>query len=445
MTLSDAARAVGGTLQGDDVCFDSVSTDSRVFAPGALFVALIGPAFDGHAYVEQALAQGAVAALVSHPVSCELPQIIVSDTRLALGRLASDWRHASPATVIGVTGSNGKTTVKEMLAAILGQMGPTLATQGNLNNDIGMPLTLLRLQPAHRFAVIEMGTNHPGEIEYLTRLASPDVALITNASSAHLAGLGDVAGVAREKGTIYAGLSEKGIAVVNRDDVYAGYWRELNAGRKVVGFGLTEQADVWAQWTAQTDGSELMLHAPQGDIQLHLPLLGQHNVANAMAASAAALAVGASLEDIKRGLEAMRPVKGRMQLCAGLHGARLINDTYNANPASLAAALSALENFSGRKFLVLGDMGELGEDAEAFHRQVGVDARARGVERLFATGPLSCQAVQAFGTQAQHFETQQQLIDAVRGQLSEQVTVLVKGSRSMRMEQVVEALSEKGA
>lgn len=444
MTLGEAARAVGGELQGNDVCFDAVSTDSRAFTPGALFVALVGPTFDGHAFVEQALAQGAVAALVSRPVLCDLPQIIVSDTRLALGKLASSWRRTSSVTVIGVTGSNGKTTVKEMLAAILGQIGPTLATQGNLNNDIGVPLTLLRLQPAHRFAVIEMGTNNPGEIEYLTRLATPDVAMITNASSAHLAGLGDVAGVAREKGTIYRGLTEQGIAVVNQDDAYASYWRELNLGRQVVSFGLTSQSDVWAEWVALAEGSELTLHSPQGDIQLLLPLLGRHNVANAMAASAAALAVGASLEDIKRGLEAMHPVKGRMQLCSGLHGARLINDTYNANPASMAAALSALENFTGSKFLVLGDMGELGDDAENFHRQVGDMARTNGVERLFAIGSLSALAVQAFGTQAHHFETQQQLIDAIRGALSKQVTVLVKGSRSMRMEQVVEALSEKG-
>ncbi|MFZ5594679.1 MAG: UDP-N-acetylmuramoyl-tripeptide--D-alanyl-D-alanine ligase [Pseudomonadota bacterium] len=447
MKLAEAAAALGAGMSGGDALFQAVNTDTRTIQPGDLFIALRGERFDGHAFVAEAAAKGAVAALVSEPVETALPLLRVADTRLALGRLGAAWRTRFTIPLIAVTGSNGKTTTKEMLAAIFARRGPVLATQGNLNNDIGVPLTLLRLRAEHRCAVIEMGANHPGEIAYLSELARPTVALITNAAMAHLAGFGSLDEIARTKGGIYAGLAGQGAGIVNADDAYAGFWRSLLGGRRCMTFGMREQADVSAlpgsvrcQLGDEAIITAFQMRTPAGDIDVSFPLMGEHNVMNALAAAAAALAAGATLADVKDGLEAMQAVKGRLQVKKAGCGARVIDDTYNANPPSLLAAINVLASVAGRKVLVLGDMGELGDDAPLFHRQVGERARQAGIDKLYATGELSRDAAQAFGADGGHYASHDELIAALAADLDAQTTVLVKGSRFMRMEQVVEAL-----
>ncbi len=447
---SEIAALLHGQLRGADALISSVSTDSRNLRAGDLFIALHGPNFDGHDYLAAARERGAAAALVSRLQDDALPQIVVADTRLALGRLASVCRAELAIPVLAVTGSNGKTTVKEMLAAILARRGAVLATRGNLNNDIGVPLTLLRLRPEHRYAVIEMGANHPGEIDYVAGLTAPTVALVTNAGPAHLEGFGSLEGVARAKGEIYQNLAAGGVAVINADDTYAGLWRELAADHHQISFGLRADADV----NAPADSIQLHMHnsscvmhfvmrTPDGELELALPLPGRHNVMNALAASAAALAAGAHLNDIKEGLEAMTAVAGRLHMRIGLRGAHVLDDTYNANPASLQAGLDVLAACTGEKWLVLGDMGELGNDTAGLHVRAGEQARAAGIDRLFAIGEQSRGAARAFGV-AQHFDSIEALIAALRGTLHAGVSVLVKGSRFMHMERVVEALLNGG-
>ena len=450
MMLSEAAKALGAELHGEDVAFAAVNTDTRTLQQGDLFVALCGENFDGHAFVAEAAARGAVAALISAPVDAALPTLRVADTRLALGQLGAAWRARFAIPLVAVTGSNGKTTTKEMLAAILAQRGPVLATQGNLNNDIGVPLTLLRLRGEHRCAVIEMGANHPGEIAYLSNLARPTVALITNAAMAHIGGFGSLDEIAHTKGGIYEGLDENGIGIVNADDAYAGYWGALLGARRCMTFGMNHSSDVYAMAesvrcivddTAIT--TSFHMHTPAGDASVVLPLMGVHNVMNALAASAAALAAGATLADIKAGLEAMRAVKGRLQVKKGIHGTRIIDDTYNANPPSVQAAIAVLATVEGEKVLVLGDMGELGDDAPLFHEQVGKQARQAGIGCLYTTGELSAGAVREFGANGRHCASHDELIAALLADLAAGTTVLVKGSRFMRMERVVDALVEK--
>jgi UDP-N-acetylmuramoyl-tripeptide--D-alanyl-D-alanine ligase len=445
MTLAAAARVLDGTLAGRDTEFTGVSTDTRTLARGDLFVALTGPRFDGHAFVGEAAARGAVGALVARALDAGVPTVQVADTRLALGRLAAHWRAQFAIPVIAVTGSNGKTTVKNMIAAIMAETGPGLATQGNLNNDIGVPLTLLRLRAHDRHAVIEMGMNHPGEIDYLTHLTRPTIALINNAAAAHLAGLGSVEAVARAKGEIYAGLGDDGIAIVNADDDYAGLWRGLAGRRRIVTFGLDRPADVSAGYTLAADGSTIHLQTPQGGISMRLSLLGRHNVMNALAAGSAALAAGASLADIQAGLEKLKAVSGRLEVKTGVNGARVLDDTYNANPGSLAAGVEVLKAAAGERVLVLGDMGELGEAAADIHRRVGALAARLGIERLYAVGELTREAVAAFGANARHFASQEALIDDLRAAMHADMTVLVKGSRSSKMERVVAGIVSEPA
>lgn len=442
--LSDVAAATAGRLLGADRNFLRVSADTRRLAADELFVALRGEHFDGRDYVAQAGQLGAAGALVGHPVAAPLAQIVVADTRRALGAYAAHWRRGFGIPVVGVTGSNGKTTVKEMIASILRQRGETLATRGNQNNDIGVPLTLLELNAQHRAAVIEMGTNHPGEIAYLASLVAASVAVVTNAGSAHLEALGSVRGVALEKGALFAGLPAGGTAVINADDEFAPLWREM-AGRHVQrSFGLSASADFHPAADSMrqlADGAwEFTLRAPDGAVLVRLSLPGRHNVMNALAAAAAAHAAGASLAEISSGLARVPQTHGRLIVLWGLHGCRLIDDSYNANPVSLKAAVEFAVSLGDPVWLALGDMGELGAGAAALHAECGALARRLGVLRLWTCGSLSRHASGSFGAGAEHFGDCEALIVALRGNLRSGLTVLIKGSRAMRMERVVEAL-----
>lgn len=434
------AEVVQGHHHGAEQLCTHVITDSRKPCNGALFVALVGERFDGHQFLAAAHAHGAVAALVQHPVAAStLTQIVVPDTLAALGQLATAWRQQQyHHPLIALTGSNGKTTLKEMLRAILSPVGPTLATEGNLNNHIGVPLTLLRLEPQHRYAVIEMGANHPGEIAYLTELALPDVAIVNNAGPCHLEGFVDLPGVARAKGEIYRGLSVNGCAIINADDEFASYWRTLYQGR-CIDFGFHAEAAVRGETLSN---GQLRLHWQGQTVDITLALLGVHNQRNALAAAAAALALGLDLATIAHGLQQMQPVGGRLQTLRTATGAVLINDSYNANPASLAAALDSVS--AQPRWLILGDMGELGADSLLWHAKAGAWARDKGYARLFALGERSLAAVNAFGTGAQHFSSADALAEALQHALAAQhtevPTLLIKGSRSMRLERIVDAL-----
>lgn len=441
LTLEQIATMTGGSLLPDTaqsraVAIERVERDSRQVQRGDLFLALQGERFDAHAFVPDIVGK-ASAALVSRPVNADIPQVLVDDVRLALGRLAAAWRQQFNIPVVGLTGSNGKTTVKEMLTAILSLQGATLATAGNLNNDIGMPLTLLGLRAQHRFAVIEMGMNHFGEIDYLTRIARPDIAIINNAGAAHLEGVGDLAGVARAKGEIFSGSSAQGIAVLNADDAFVDYWRGLNQGRKVLTFGMQQPADV----RGTVVNNQLQIAAADQTVTVQLPLLGQHNQMNALAATAAAVALGVSLDVVKRGLESLQPVKGRLQPKVGAHGGLVIDDTYNANPSSTAAAVKVLAGMQGKKILVLGDMGELGADGAVLHAEIGQQAAFAGIDALYTLGTLSAHASQAFGTPQHAYQDLANLLAALQPAIEQGTTVLVKGSRAARMERVVEALA----
>ncbi len=451
--LSAVAEAINAEVVGSDVTFSRVTTDSRAIEAGDLFVALRGEKFDGHAFAEQAIADGAAAVMVDHRISDDMPALVVQDTRLGLGRLSAYWRDQFETPVLAVTGSNGKTTVKEMLAAILREAcaalpdkdGEVLATQGNLNNDIGMPMTLLGLRLHHRYAVIEMGMNHVGEIAYLSRLARPDVAMINNAHAAHLAGLKTLEEVARAKGEIFEGLKQDGVAVINADDEYAPLWRKLIGDRAVIDFGIENSARVTANYKLGVFESVITIQNPQGEMQVVLKVPGMHNVRNALAASAMALAIHIPNEIIAAGLGKFSGVKGRLQRKTCLHGATLIDDSYNANPDSVKAAISVLAAAPGKKVLVLGDMGELGLGAEAFHKQIGVEAKQAGIDVLMALGDLSRFAVEGFGVGAWHFERIQELLADLENHLASDVTVLVKGSRFMQMERVVKSFEIRSA
>jgi UDP-N-acetylmuramoyl-tripeptide--D-alanyl-D-alanine ligase len=439
MQLSEAAQVLAGRYTGADVPFRGVSTDTRQLQPGALFFALQGPNFDGHGFIETAREQGAAAAAVARPCQSELPQIEVADTRLALGGLSAHWRRQFSLPVVAITGSNGKTTVRAMTAAVLSRCGRTLSTRGNLNNDIGLPLTLARLGDDDRFAVLEMGANHPGEIDYLAGIAQPSIAVITNAAPAHLEGFGDLEGVARAKGELFSRLDTWGVAVINADDVFAPLWRELAGHCRVVEFGL-QGAAVTADWRGDTTGSDVRLQTPAGSVELRLPLPGRHNVMNALAACAVAQAAGADLETVKQGLESLSPVAGRFNVYSLPGDITVIDDTYNANPESLQAALEVLALAAGDTWLVLGDMGELGAGALALHSDAGRMARQAGVTRLYGLGELAQAAVKSFAGPGGAFSTMDELLAALRNDLSGPRHILVKGSRRMRMERVVAAL-----
>jgi UDP-N-acetylmuramoyl-tripeptide--D-alanyl-D-alanine ligase len=440
MQLSEAAGVLQGRISGDDVAFRGISTDTRTPARGALFFALQGPNFDGHAFLDDARRQGAVAAAVSHRCDSPMPQVEVKDTRLALGQLGEYWRRKFSIPVVAITGSNGKTTVRAMTESILSGCGRALSTQGNLNNDIGLPLTLARLGPEDRFAVLEMGANHHGEIDYLAGLAHPTIAVVTNAGPAHLEGFGDLQGVARAKGELFARLEADGVAVINADDAFAPLWRELAGHCHVVDFGLDNDAAVSAEWKGDTGGSDVRIKTADGEIDVRLPLPGKHNVMNALAACAVSMAAGATLATVKRGLESLSAVAGRFNVYKLPGDITLIDDTYNANPESLNAALNVLSLADTDSWLVLGDMGELGETGAALHADAGRKARAAGVSRLYALGELAGHAAEAFAGPGGAYASMDDLLAALHADLSGPLHILVKGSRSMRMERVVAAL-----
>ncbi len=444
--LATAADSMQGKLHGADHPFNGVSTDTRTLRRGELFIALQGPNFDGCDYVSQARDKGAAGAVVPTLVDEDISQITVEDSKRALGDLGAAWRRQLSPIVVGVTGSNGKTTLKELTAACLATTAPTLATHGNLNNDIGMPLMLTRIEERHRFAVLEMGANHAGEIAYLTALAKPDIVVITNAAEAHLEGFGSLDGVARAKGEILCGESRPKVAILNADDHYFGYWSTLVEDTQLITFGIDADADVRAHNIETEAGrSSFDLHLPVGDIDINLPLSGRHNVRNACAAAAIAVAVGIDVANIKSALESVQPVEGRLRRLAGTGGATIYDDSYNANPLSVVAAAEFLASLPGNNLLVLGDMGELGDDAARLHAETGSQVRAAGISRLLATGDLSRNTVEGFGDGASWHADIDELAARVESELDADTNVLVKGSRFMQMERVVAALLDPQA
>ena len=436
LMLSQIAEMTGGEMIGSDVAIESVATDSRLVKSDQLFIAIKGERFDAHDFVAD-LAGKAGAALVHKKIDCNLPQVLVKDTLQALADLASAWRTQLSVPVIGLTGSNGKTTLKEMIAAILSQNGKVLATFGNLNNAIGMPLTLLRVRQDHDFAVIEMGANHFNEIEFLTNIARPNVAVVNNAGAAHLEGFGDLQGVAKAKGEIFIGLGTHGVAVVNADDTFADYWKDSNKDREVLTFGINNEATISGRLLS--DGG-LMIKVGVQEIRANLQLLGRHNALNALAATAVCTAFGIKLETIVKGLESLRPVKGRLAPVTGIHKAQILDDTYNANPDSARVALDVLAGRKNTAF-VLGDMGELGENAVALHEQIGEQARLAGIDKMYCLGKYSAKACEKFGKNGHSFKEMDALLESLTRNMAENMTILVKGSRTMKMERAVEALS----
>lgn len=448
VTLAWVAEQVGGRLIGDDKTISSVSTDTREDLTGALFIALKGANFDAHGFIGQARKGGAEALLVEKQQSTDLSQVVVENTRYALGLLAAAVKATVKPKTVAITGSNGKTTVKDMLSSILSLKGSTLATAGNFNNDIGVPLTLLRLKEQHQYAVIELGANHPGEIGYTTNLAQPDVAILNNVSAAHVEGFGSMHGIARAKTEIFRGLGCQGVAITPLQSDYTSSWEAACKKHDWQTFGLSEQADVYATDISLNDEGlpSFNLHIDGQTESVVLQLSGRHNVLNALAASAAAYRLGASVKEVTRGLEQVMPPKGRLNTVKVSEHLRIIDDTYNASVASTKAALDLLGSFSGYRVFVLGDMGELGANARAYHEDIGEHAIGTGIDNLYSLGVLSQSASEVFnGHGGKHFSQLDAIVQAILQRLTEQqgqqpVTVLIKGSRSAHMERVVEAL-----
>ncbi|MFC3396665.1 UDP-N-acetylmuramoyl-tripeptide--D-alanyl-D-alanine ligase [Brenneria rubrifaciens] len=446
VSLEQLAAILSAQLIGDSIDIDEVSTDTRQLSSGCLFIALKGEKFDAHDYVSDAVKNGASALLVSKRLPVEVPQLLVQDTRLALGKLGAWVRAQSKARVVALTGSSGKTSVKEMTAAILRQCGDVLYTAGNFNNDIGVPLTLLRLKPEHQFAVIELGANHIGEIAYTTDLVRPESALVNNLAAAHLAGFGSLAGVAQAKGEIFAGLPADGVAIINAGSHDFPHWQGMLNHKTVWRFSPQAAGDIDYFATdvqVLTQGARFNLHTPFGQTEITLPLPGRHNVANALAASALAMSVGATLEAVKAGLAQLKAVPGRLFPIALADGKLVLDDSYNANVGSMTAAAQALSDMPGYRVMVVGDMGELGDDAAECHRQVGEAARAAGIDKVLSVGTLS-ELISGANRDGEHFQDKTALISRLNALVFEHriISVLVKGSRSSAMEQVVHALKE---
>jgi len=450
MTLAALGAELDGELRGRDVGFRAVCTDTRSLRKGELFLALAGPNFDGNAFVPEAFRRGAAAAVVGRFSDADLPQLRVADTGLALARIAKANRGRSGATVLAVTGSQGKTTVKEMLGAILALEGPSLVTHANLNNTVGVPLTLLGLAAEHRFAVIEMGANRAGEIAFCAAAAAPDIALITGAAMAHIEGFGGLSGVVRAKGEIIDGLKPDGVLLLNAEDPNAGAWRERGAARRIREFSLREVAGKSAYFARQIELNSrgqpaFTLVTPGGETRIRLALLGEHNIANAVAAAAAAIEAGAGIASVRGGLESAAPAPGRLCALPGSGGLRLIDDSYNANPDSFRAAIDLLAALPGPRLLIAGDMLELGPGADAMHRDIGRHAARRGIEWLWATGDLCQHMIAGFGPDGRHFASRDRLAEALDGgAFAQDGVVLVKGSRGARMDEIAARLREGG-
>ena len=447
LSLVEISAAVGGQLVGDNITINSVVTDSRALQKGDVFLALKGPNFDGHKFVHQVAEQGCCALIVAQQQDIELPQIIVEDTRIALGQIGALVKERVAPKTIAITGSSGKTTVKEMVAAILSRLGKVLATDGNFNNDIGVPLTLLRLEQQHDFAVIELGANHIGEISYTCNLVKPDIAIINNIAAAHLEGFGDLCGVARAKGEIFEGLKNNGLAIYNQDCQYATKWLWRLTDKNVAQFSCLKKADFCSSNVVLDDNgcATFSLNTPAGRIFIELTVPGRHNVCNAVAAASIAMACGASLDDIRLGLAEMASVNGRLNLHHLGDNFKLIDDTYNANVESVKAASELLASYSGRRILILGDMGELGSDARSYHQEVGDYAKSLKIDDLLTLGVLSQSASDSFNGKGQHFNNREKLMSQLQNMLSgeaQQIAILVKGSRSAHMEHVVEAIKD---
>ncbi len=442
MQLSELAELLNTKLKGQNAVISSITHDTRELVPGQLYIAIKGHQFDGHDFLQAAIEKQAIGAIVSKDLNLAIPTIQVSDTRLALGKIAANHRSAFDLPVIAVTGSCGKTTIKSMLASILNQMGSTLSPVKSFNNDIGVPLTLLQLNAQHQYAVIEMGANHPNEIGYLSSLAKQNVAVVSNVAPAHLAGFGSLVGVADAKGEIYEALPHDGIAIINSDDEFAGYWQSKIKNRSSITFGIRSKADVSAQnIILSSEGTPIFnLIYPDGRALIHLPLLGMHNVMNALASVAASYAVGATKDALIQGLSKLNPVGKRLTKYKGLHDSVIIDDSYNANPLSVSAALEILAHYKGERILVLGDMAELGSKEEYFHVEVGKKAKNLGINKLYAFGRLSKHTVDAFGKNSFYFQDQESLIATLKSDLHSSTIILVKGSRALRMENIVQAL-----
>ncbi len=442
LTLSYVAKAMNVSYSGVDAAINSVQTDSRFVSPGDLFVAIVGAKVDGHHYVDEAKARGAVGIVVSRPIQTELPTLQVSDPVYSLGILAKTYRQQFNIPIIALTGSCGKTSVKEMITSILSEDYAVLATKGNQNTEIGVPLTLLRLQPEHQVAVVEMGARKKGDIAYLMSLVSPSITLITNAGVAHLEIFGSEFGIAKAKGEIFSELKPTGAAIINLDDKHADYWQGLiSVEQKVVTFGISHQAKIMAKnIVLNPNFSQYDCETDIGSISIQLPVAGLHNVMNALAATAVARAFGLSLASIKKGLEKFSTITGRLQIKSGVNGARIIDDTYNANPISMRAALAVLSKYPGPKIFVMGDMVELGANTVELHRQIGHEAKLLGIQQLHGTGNLTKGAVESFGRGAVHYASKAELLSAIQSELKQNVTILVKGSRGMKMEEVVSGL-----
>ncbi|MDM7859526.1 UDP-N-acetylmuramoyl-tripeptide--D-alanyl-D-alanine ligase [Alteromonas sp. ASW11-36] len=447
VSLEWIAEQVGGELIGPNRQVDSVTTDSRNLRQGDVFLALIGDKFDGHVFIEQVADAGASALIVAHRVDSQLPQIVVADTHAALGTLAAAVKQKVAPKTVAITGSSGKTTVKEMVSAILQRRGNVLATAGNFNNDIGVPLTLLRLKPEHEYAVLELGANHLGEIAYTTDLVKPDVATIVNAAASHLEGFGSLLGVARAKSEIFKGLGEQGTAIVNADSQFFQFWQGKLKRQNMLSFSQSgnTDADYYANdITLGLDGcASFQLHSPVGATGITLNIPGVHNVGNALVAAALAMNVGASIEDVREGLAAMQQVSGRLNVKQLSNQLRILDDTYNANVASVKAGIDLLASFSGRRILVLGDMAELGEKARHYHQEVGEYAQEQGIEHVVSLGVLSQHASEVYGPKGAHFDDIDALVSHLHQLLSPEqrdITILVKGSRSSKMERVTAAI-----
>ncbi len=445
MHLAQISQAVNGQLIGSDIVLSGVTTDTRGDCQGELFIALKGDRFDAHDFVSDAQQAGAAAVLIDHEVESSLPKVLVTDTHQALKEFAAWWRAQFVIPVIGVTGSVGKTTVKEMLGCIFAEIGKGVVTKGNLNNEIGLPLTVLRLRQDDQYAILEMGMNHAGEISRLTNIAKPTIAMVNNAAAAHLENLETVEGVAKAKGEIFEGLSDDGVAVINADDQYADLWRELIGQRQMMSFGLSKEADISAEYQLTQSGLRLQVKTSAKSFKVELATLGKHNVSNVLAAIAVAISANIPVDIIRGGLSKYRPLGGRLN-ADSVAGVALIDDTYNANPASMQAAIEVLAQYNN-SILIVGDMGELGDSVETAHRQVGEYASANNIDYLYACGDFSRLVVNGFSGRGQSFKTQDELLvrlsENIHSKISKSNTaILVKGSRFARMENVVKHLNQ---